>query len=85
MIVIHKDCNLSLAKDKSLPINSYIVSYIFKDSNKYDIVQAGSFVEVFDNYYDEYGKGNIQSIKWTDGRVSPKVYGYVPKDTKKKK
>jgi hypothetical protein len=85
MMVIHKDCNPSLAKDKSLPINSYIVSYIFRDINKYDIVQAGSFVEVFDTYYDEYGKGSIQSIKWTDGRVSPKVYGYVPKDNKKKK
>lgn len=85
MIIIHKDCNPSLSKDKSLPINSYIVTYIVKDIKKYDIVQAGSFVEVFDNYYDEYGKGSIQSIKWTDGRVNPKVYGYSPKESKRKK
>ena len=83
--IIHKDCDKSLSKDKSLPVNSYLVTYLVKDIEKYDIVQAGGKVEVFDNYYDEYGKGSLQSIQWTDGKVSPKVYGYVPKETKKRK
>jgi hypothetical protein len=83
--IIHKDCDRTLAQDKSLPINSYLVTYLLKDKEKYDIVQAGSKVEVFDTYYDEYGKGTIKEIKWTDGKVSPKVYGYVPKETKKRK
>jgi hypothetical protein len=83
--IIHKDCDKSLSKDKSLPVNSYLVTYLVKDTEKYDIVQAGGKVEVFDNYYDEYGKGSLQSIQWTDGKVSPKVYGYVPKETKKRK
>ena len=83
--IIHKDCDKSLAKDKSLPINSYLVTYIIKDEEKYDIVQAGGKVEIFDNYYDEYGKGALKAIKWTDGKVSPKVYGFVPKETKKRK
>jgi hypothetical protein len=48
-------------------------------------VQAGGKVEIFDNYYDEYGKGAIKEIKWTDGKVNPKVYGFVPKETKKRK
>ena len=85
MNIIHKDCDKTLAKDTSLPINSYLVTYITKDIEKYDIVQAGSKVEIFDNYYDEYGKGALKEIKWTDGKVNPKVYGYVPKETKKRK
>jgi hypothetical protein len=83
--IIHKDCDKSLSKDKSLPVNSYLVTYLVKDTEKYDIVQAGGKVEVFDNYYDEYGKGSLQLIQWTDGKVSPKVYGYVPKEKKRRK
>jgi len=77
--VIHKDCNKDLSKDKSLPRNSYLVTYIDKDKLKYDIVQASCFVEVFDNYYDELGKDKIKSIKWTDGAANPKTYGEKPK------
>lgn len=85
MNIIHKDCDPNLSKDKSLPINSYIVKYFYKEKDRYDIVQAFGFVEVFDSYYDEYGKNSIKQIKWTDGRVNPKVYGYVPKENKKRK
>lgn len=85
MNIIHKDCDEALAKDKSLPINSYLVTYLLQDMEKYDIVQAGSFVEVFDNYYDNYGMGAIKKIKWTEGRVNPKVYGFVSKEKKKRK
>ena len=85
MKIIHKDCDKSLLKDKSLPVNSYLVTYLVKDKEKYDIVQAGGRVEVFDDYYDEYGKGALKEIKWTDGRVNPRVYGYVPKETKRRK
>ncbi len=83
--IIHKDCDKSLSKDKSLPVDSYIVTYLVKDKEKYDIVQTGSKVELFDAYCDEYGKGALKEIKWTDGRVNPRVYGYVRKETKIRK
>jgi hypothetical protein len=78
--IIHRDCEQSAAKDKKLPLNSYIVSYNFKDRVMYDIVQ-GTQIAIFDYYYDQYR--NIISMKWTDGKVSPKMYGYVPKKGKK--
>jgi hypothetical protein len=84
-MLIHKQCDKSLANDKSLPINSYIITYLLDDEKMYDIVQASSVCEVFDKYYDDYGKGSIQEIKWTNGKVSPKMYGYKPKETKKRK
>ena len=85
MNIIHKDCDKSLSKDSSLPTNSYIVTYLVKDTEKYDIVQASGKVELFDKYYDDYGKGALKEIKWTDGKINPRVYGYVPKETKKRK
>jgi hypothetical protein len=84
-MLIHKQCDKALANDKSLPINSYIITYLLDDEKMYDIVQASSICEVFDKYYDDYGKGSVQEIKWTNGKVSPKMYGYKPKETKKKR
>jgi hypothetical protein len=84
-MLIHKQCDKALANDKSLPINSYIITYLLDDEKMYDIVQASSVCEVFDKYYDDYGKGSVQEIKWTNGKVSPKMYGYKPKETKKKR
>jgi hypothetical protein len=84
-MLIHKQCDKALANDKTLPINSYIITYLLDDEKMYDIVQASSVCEVFDKYYDDYGKGSIQEIKWTNGKVSPKMYGYKPKETKKKR
>ena len=85
MNIIHKDCDKSAAKNIQLPINSYLVTYISENKETYDVVQASGRVQIFDYYYDTYGKGNILDIRWTDGKVNPKVYGYVPKETKKKR
>jgi hypothetical protein len=85
MNIIHKNCERKLSKNRELPINSYLVTYIFEGKESYDIVQSSGRVEVFDYYYDNYGKGNILNIEWTDGRINPKMYGYVPKETKKKR
>lgn len=82
MVILHKNCDKNLAKEKSLPRDSYIVSY--KDDNDtivYDI-SRGSKVELFDYYYDNYK--NVLSIEWTDGIVSPKVYDYKSKENTKK-
>lgn len=83
MIIIHKDCSPELKKNKELPLDSYLVSYKVNDELKYDIVKSGSTVAIFDHYYDEYR--NVNSITWTDGRINPKVYGYIPKISDQKK
>lgn len=79
--IIHKDCEASLAKNRSLPLNSYLVSYSHKDRITYDVVQ-GSRVNIFDHYYDEYR--NVISINWTDGRVNPKLYNSQSQKKSKK-
>ena len=77
VIILNENCNYSASKDKSLPVNSYIVKYTFNDSLRYDIVQSHSKVKIFDAYYDKIGN-SINSIHWTDGRVNPSSYGYEP-------
>lgn len=77
--IIHRDCDVSLAKNKSLPLDSYLVSYHAKNRVMYDVVQ-GMQVDIFDHYYDEYR--NVISIKWTDGRVNPKLYNSQKKSKK---
>lgn len=84
MHLIHKNCDPSVANNKSLPRNSYLVTYQENKETRYDIVQAGSFVEVFDNYYDQYGKGSVMNIKWSEGTINPKSYNYQVKDKKSK-
>lgn len=78
--IIQKDCDVSAANNKSLPLDSYIVSYSDNEIVKYDIVQ-GTKVNIFDHYYDEYR--NLISMKWTDGKVNPKSYNQPQKKSKK--
>jgi hypothetical protein len=79
--IIHKNCNKELCKDKSLPLNSYLITYILDEDTVYDIVQSNSKVEIFDYYYDNYGNV-LTDICWTSGTVNPKLWG---EDKPKKK
>lgn len=83
MIILHENCDPEIAKDKALPLDTFLVSYLNEDKLCYDVVRSGTQVEVFDHYYDK--KYQIKAIKWTNGTVNPKTYGYTSKDSKKKK
>ena len=80
--VLHQKCEKSVAKDKSLPLNSYIVTYISDEEILYDIVICNKQVDIFDMYWDKYREG-LKDIRWTDGRVNPKLW--QSKTEKKKK
>jgi hypothetical protein len=82
--VLHENCNKSLAKDRSLPINSFLVTYILDDKTAYDIVICHKRSDIFDMYWDKH-RSNLKIIEWTEGRISPKMWGYQPKGDKKKK
>jgi hypothetical protein len=80
--IIHEDCDPAFAKNKELPRNSYLVTYISEDKVKYDVVQSNGPVPIFDRYYDKYRE--VKDIRWTDGRVNPKMWNYQPSNKKKK-
>lgn len=84
VFVIHENCDPILASNKSLPLDSYLVQYEYEGSTYFDIVKSSKRVQIFDSYYDRFGPG-IKSIKWTDGRVNPKLWGQQPSEPKKSK
>lgn len=82
MMILQQECDPTIAKDKKLPRDSYLISYFKDDELKYDIAR-GNKIELFDYYYDTYK--NVNNIIWTDGTINPKLYDYVPKTSKRKK
>lgn len=83
--ILKERCTPQDAKDNSLPLDSYLVTYIVEGSLCYDIVRSSKRVSVFDMYYDKLGSESIKDIRWTDGKINPKLWGYKPPEKKKRK
>ena len=86
MKILFENCDPERAEDRELPNNSFLVEYKVDGgaASSYDIVAAAKQSEIFDHYYDKYKKGFV-TMKQTEGRVNPKLYGYEGPKTKKKK
>lgn len=82
--ILHENCMKQDAKNKQLPLDSYLVTYVIDGNVCYDIVKTSKKVGIFDMYYDKFGNC-LKSIEWTDGTVSPRLWGYKPPQTKKRK
>jgi len=81
--VIQSDCDPTLAQDKTLPNNAYLVEYLQDGMTKFDIVMAAKTVDIFDDYYDKYKK-DFKNMTQAEGRSNPKLWGIEPKTKKKK-
>ncbi len=44
------------SEDKSFPTDAFIVRYILEGKNQLDVVRSEKMVNVFDYYYDRYGR-----------------------------
>lgn len=83
--ILSQNCSPEAAKDKSLPRDSYLMSFDNGESSWFDVVK-GTRSNIFDAYYDVFGHV-IQSMEWTEGTVPDKVWGNTntTKEVKKKK
>jgi len=82
--ILQQDCDPSLAQDKSLPYNAYLVEYVQEGLTKFDIATCNKKADLFDYYWDNYKKDFITYTQ-SEGRISPKLYGYVSKTDAKSK
>jgi hypothetical protein len=74
------------ANDRKLPSDAFNVTYIVEGETRLDVTRSGKMVNVFDMYYDRYGKGSVQKIDYGHGTVNPSQYGYkVPEKKRKRK
>ena len=75
--ILHERCGKQDAKNKQLPLDSYLVTYVIDENTFYDIVRTSKKVGIFDMYYDKFGNC-LKSIEWTDGTINPRLWGYKP-------
>ena len=84
--VLLQKTTLEAANDKSFPTDAKLVYYEVEGQTFIDLTRSQKNVNIFDLYFDTYGKGALQSIDYGKGTISPGQWGYVSStDTKKKK
>jgi hypothetical protein len=83
--ILQEKTTLEAANDKSLPNDARLVWYIVDGVEYIDLTRCRKTVELFDMYYDKYGKGAVQRIDFGYGTVNPKLWGYKSKDKDKKR
>ena len=72
------------AQDKSFPSDAFIVKYICYGTECMDVTRSGKQSNVFDMYYDKYGKDSLKAIEWGYGTVNPHQWGYKSPEKKKR-
>ena len=83
--ILQEKTTLEAANDKSLPNDARLIWYVVDGVEHIDLTRCRKTVELFDMYYDKYGKGSIQKIDFGYGQMNPKLWGNKPKKEKKRK
>tara|TARA_B100000902_G_C26763551_1_gene646810 strand:+ start:97 stop:441 length:345 start_codon:yes stop_codon:yes gene_type:complete len=83
--VLQEKTTLEAANDKSLPTDARLIWYISDNTKYVDLVRCKKTSQLFDMYYDKYGKGAVQSIDFGYGTVNPKMWGNSTPTKKNKK
>ena len=73
------------ANDRKLPSDAFNVTYIVDGETRLDVTRSGKMVNIFDMYYDRYGKGSVQKIDYGHGTVNPSQWGYKAPEKKRKR
>ena len=73
------------ARDKKFPSDACIIRYTVDGTSHIDVTRSGKQVNIFDFYYDKYGKDALQAIEWGYGTVNPSMYGFKKPEKKVRK
>ena len=73
------------ANDRKLPSDAFNVYYIVDGEDRLDVTRSGKMVNLFDFYYDKYGKESIKKIDYGQGTVNPSQWGYKSPEKKKRR
>tara|TARA_Y100001963_G_scaffold19238_1_gene24351 strand:+ start:1697 stop:2056 length:360 start_codon:yes stop_codon:yes gene_type:complete len=69
---------------KKVPTDAMIITYKSEGKDHKDLVR-GPRVNIFDLYFDKFGKGSIQKIDYGHGTISPSQWGYKPPEKRKRR
>lgn len=84
MRILYEDCDPDKALDKSLPYTAYLIEYKKDGESHYDVALGKKQVEIFDHYWDKY-RDDFVTMKQSEGRINPKLWGNEPPKTKSRK
>ena len=73
------------AEDKRLPTDAFNVTYMVEGTEHLDVTRSEKMMNVFDMYYDRYGKDAVQKIDYGAGSVRPNLWGVKPPEKKKRR
>ena len=73
------------ANDRKLPSDAFNVFYVVDGEERLDVTRSSKMVNVFDLYYDKYGKDSIKKIDYGQGTVNPSQWGYKEPQKKKRR
>ena len=73
------------AEDRSLPTDAFNVTYMIEGTEHLDVTRSEKMANVFDMYYDRYGKGVVQKIEYGHGTIRPNLWGVKAPEKKKRR
>ena len=74
------------ADDRQLPTDAFNVTYIIDGKEHIDVTRSEKMANVFDMYYDRYGKDVVQKIDYGFGTIRPNLWGLkTPPERKRKR
>ena len=83
--IILSKTTMDKANDKKFPSDCFNVTYTHEGKEYLDVTRSGKMVNVFDMYYDKYGKDSIKKIEWGHGTVNPTQWGYKKPEKKRRR
>ena len=86
--IIFEKTTKEKADDKHLPTDAFNVFYTVEGTEHLDVTRSEKMANVFDMYYDRYGKDVVQKIDYGAGSIRPNLWGIKatpPKKGKKRK
>ena len=73
------------AEDKKLPTDAFNVFYVVDGEERLDVTRSEKMVNIFDMYYDRYGKDSIKKIDYGYGTIRPNLWGNKTVEKKKRR
>ena len=83
--ILLENTTLEKADDKSFPSDAYLVWYNVEGNETLDVTRSAKKSNIFDMYYDAYGKDCIKDIGWGRGTIHPGMWGYKNPEKKKRR
>lgn len=69
---------------REAPNDCRIITYISGSKTCYDLTRGPKVSKIFDMYWDKYREG-IKKIEFSQGRISPKLWGAQKQEKRKRK